>query len=143
MLEVIHGTQPDVRLLGEPTHLDIPTREQIEAALRHFAGTLLLVSHDRSLLDRLTDETIILTNNVLLMNNVLMSNVLMNNVAAIYPTSIREVLPGRWSGMPGASWDAWDRLRLRSHVWHESCYTFPAIRCFYAKGAKAPSLADA
>ena len=39
-------------VLDEPTnHLDLPAIEQLEAAVEGFEGTLLLVSHDRRLLD--------------------------------------------------------------------------------------------
>jgi len=39
-------------VLDEPTnHLDLPAIEQLESALRGFAGTVLLVSHDRRLLE--------------------------------------------------------------------------------------------
>jgi ATPase subunit of ABC transporter with duplicated ATPase domains len=39
-------------VLDEPTnHLDLPAIEQLEAAVEGFDGTLLLVSHDRRLLD--------------------------------------------------------------------------------------------
>jgi ATPase subunit of ABC transporter with duplicated ATPase domains len=39
-------------VLDEPTnHLDLPAIEQLELALEGFAGTLLLVTHDRRLLD--------------------------------------------------------------------------------------------
>jgi ATPase subunit of ABC transporter with duplicated ATPase domains len=42
-------------VLDEPTnHLDLPAIEQLEQALRTFAGTLLLVTHDRQLLDAVT-----------------------------------------------------------------------------------------
>ncbi len=44
-------------LLDEPTnHLDIPSQEILEAVLSGFDGTLLLVSHDRYLVDRLATE---------------------------------------------------------------------------------------
>jgi ATPase subunit of ABC transporter with duplicated ATPase domains len=40
-------------VLDEPTnHLDLPAIEQLENALESFAGTILLVSHDRQLLHR-------------------------------------------------------------------------------------------
>ena len=39
-------------VLDEPTnHLDLPAIEQLEQALETLAGTLLLVTHDRQLLD--------------------------------------------------------------------------------------------
>jgi ATPase subunit of ABC transporter with duplicated ATPase domains len=39
-------------VLDEPTnHLDLPAIEQLEQALETFGGTILLVTHDRSLLD--------------------------------------------------------------------------------------------
>ena len=39
-------------VLDEPTnHLDLPAIEQLESALHHYGGTLLLVSHDRRLLE--------------------------------------------------------------------------------------------
>ncbi len=44
-------------LLDEPTnHLDIPAREALQEVLEEFAGTVLLVSHDRYLIDRLATE---------------------------------------------------------------------------------------
>ena len=45
---------PNALLLDEPTnHLDIPAREALEAALRDFAGTIVVATHDRYLLERL------------------------------------------------------------------------------------------
>lgn len=39
-------------VLDEPTnHLDLPAIEQLEAALDAYEGTLLLVTHDRRMLD--------------------------------------------------------------------------------------------
>ena len=46
----------DVLMLDEPTNdLDIPTLETLEEALLEFAGALVLVTHDRYLLDRVTN----------------------------------------------------------------------------------------
>ena len=46
-------------ILDEPTnHLDLPAREAIEAALRDFDGTILIVTHDRYLLDKVATRTI-------------------------------------------------------------------------------------
>jgi ATPase subunit of ABC transporter with duplicated ATPase domains len=39
-------------VLDEPTnHLDLPAIEQLESALATFSGTMLMVTHDRTLLD--------------------------------------------------------------------------------------------
>jgi ATP-binding cassette subfamily F protein 3 len=44
-------------LLDEPTnHLDLPAQEVLQAGLEQFEGTLLLVSHDRYLVDRLATQ---------------------------------------------------------------------------------------
>jgi ATP-binding cassette subfamily F protein 3 len=46
-------------VLDEPTnHLDLESREALEAALEAFPGTILLVSHDRALLDAVAHRTI-------------------------------------------------------------------------------------
>ena len=45
-------------MLDEPTnHLDLESREALEAALEAFPGTVLLVSHDRALLDAVAQRT--------------------------------------------------------------------------------------
>jgi ATP-binding cassette subfamily F protein uup len=49
----------DLLLLDEPTNdLDIPALEVLEESLSEFPGALVLVSHDRDLLDRLCTEVI-------------------------------------------------------------------------------------
>ena len=52
------GIQPsNLLLLDEPTnHLDIPAREAIEAFMRESSATLLVVSHDRRLLETVCDR---------------------------------------------------------------------------------------
>ena len=50
-------TEPNMLILDEPTtHLDIPSREVLEAALQTYSGTLLFVSHDRRLISRLATQ---------------------------------------------------------------------------------------
>ena len=49
--------RPNLLLLDEPTnHLDLATREALAMALNEFEGTVMLVSHDRSLLRSVCDE---------------------------------------------------------------------------------------
>ena len=51
-LAILVASGANVLILDEPTnHLDIDAREALEDALRGFDGTVLLVSHDRALLD--------------------------------------------------------------------------------------------
>jgi ATPase subunit of ABC transporter with duplicated ATPase domains len=50
-LAVLMATEVNLLVLDEPTnHLDLPAIEQLEVALAAFVGTVLLVTHDRSLL---------------------------------------------------------------------------------------------
>ena len=52
-LENILSGLPDILLLDEPTnHLDFDKLAWLEGRIRHFKGTILLVSHDRYFLDR-------------------------------------------------------------------------------------------
>ncbi len=51
-LALLMANGANLLILDEPTnHLDLPAIEQLEAALDTFAGTVLLVTHDRSLLE--------------------------------------------------------------------------------------------
>jgi ATP-binding cassette subfamily F protein 3 len=58
-LAILVASGANVLILDEPTnHLDLESREALEQALREFAGALLLVSHDRALLDAVGTRTI-------------------------------------------------------------------------------------
>jgi len=53
----------DVLILDEPTnHLDLYAREQLEEALEEYEGTILLVTHDRYMLERLCDKLLVFEN---------------------------------------------------------------------------------
>ncbi len=57
VLCMIVWQRPNLLLLDEPTnHLDLATREALAVALNEFEGTVMLVSHDRSLLRSVCDE---------------------------------------------------------------------------------------
>ena len=57
---------PDILLLDEPSnYLDIPAIEWMQRYLRNFKGTLLLISHDRFLLNTLTNVTIEVNNGLI------------------------------------------------------------------------------
>jgi len=56
-LALIVWQKPNLLLLDEPSnHLDVETREALAAALAEFAGSMLLVSHDRHLLRTTVDS---------------------------------------------------------------------------------------
>lgn len=58
--------QPDLLLLDEPSnHLDLPTLLWLEQFLQNWSGSFVLVSHDRHLLDQVTNCTWILRDKTL------------------------------------------------------------------------------
>jgi ATP-binding cassette subfamily F protein 3 len=59
---------PSFLVLDEPTnHLDIHSREAVEEALAAYDGSVLLVTHDRRLLDAVADTLLVLRNGRLVM----------------------------------------------------------------------------
>jgi ATP-binding cassette subfamily F protein 3 len=58
-LALIVASGANFLVVDEPTnHLDLESREALEAALEAFPGTVLLVSHDRALLDAVAERTL-------------------------------------------------------------------------------------
>jgi len=59
LLARLFAKPANVLVLDEPTNdLDIESLELLEAALQDYAGTILLVSHDRAFLDNVVTQTL-------------------------------------------------------------------------------------
>ncbi len=59
-LALLVNSDSNLLVLDEPTnHLDVESREALEDALQGFGGTLLLISHDRALLEAVGSRTIL------------------------------------------------------------------------------------
>ena len=66
-LALLQGRGTNLLVLDEPTnHLDLPAIEQLEEAMDQFPGTMLLVTHDRRMLDavRTTRRLVVTTGTV-------------------------------------------------------------------------------
>ncbi|HEY8773314.1 MAG TPA: ABC-F family ATP-binding cassette domain-containing protein [Gaiellaceae bacterium] len=58
-LAIVVASGANFLVLDEPTnHLDLESREALELALENFPATVLLVSHDRALLDAVAERTL-------------------------------------------------------------------------------------
>ncbi len=58
-LAILVASGANLLVLDEPTnHLDLESREALEAALEAFPGTILLVTHDRALLDAVSGRVL-------------------------------------------------------------------------------------
>jgi ATP-binding cassette subfamily F protein 3 len=65
-LALLVASGANLLVLDEPTnHLDVESREALEAALEAFPGTVLIVSHDRALLDAVPDRIVAVENRAL------------------------------------------------------------------------------
>ena len=61
MLARLSAMEANVLVLDEPTnHLDLWSRHALEAAIRQFDGTVLLVTHDRYLVNAVADHVLVL-----------------------------------------------------------------------------------
>lgn len=57
----IKGKEPEVLILDEPTnHLDVDTTETLERALQDYGGTIIIVTHDRLLLNNLVEKLLVI-----------------------------------------------------------------------------------
>src|SRR5258706_14112863 len=60
LLARLFAQPANLLVLDEPTNdLDVESLELLEAALQSFAGTLLLVSHDRAFVDNVVTQTLV------------------------------------------------------------------------------------
>lgn len=60
---ILMSERPNILLLDEPTnHIDLDTKEQLEKALLEYEGTIILVSHDRYLLNKIPQRIFELKN---------------------------------------------------------------------------------
>jgi ATP-binding cassette, subfamily F, member 3 len=65
-LAILVASGANLLILDEPTnHLDLESREALEDALREFPGAVLLVSHDRALLEAVGSRTLVLEDGAL------------------------------------------------------------------------------
>jgi ATP-binding cassette, subfamily F, member 3 len=65
-LAILVASGANVLILDEPTnHLDLESREALEDALRAFPGSLVLVTHDRALLDAVGTRTVAIEDHTL------------------------------------------------------------------------------
>jgi ATP-binding cassette subfamily F protein 3 len=63
MLALATLDKPNLLLLDEPTnHLDIDAREQLLSALNDFEGAVVLISHDRRLIEATSDRLLLVAN---------------------------------------------------------------------------------
>lgn len=63
-------SEPDILLLDEPTnHLDISTIEKLEEIIKKFSGAVVVISHDRSFLNRVSNATLWLDRGITHSNN--------------------------------------------------------------------------
>lgn len=61
LLAYLSALEPNFLIMDEPTnHLDLWSREALEAAFRAYQGTILMVTHDRYLVNQVADHILVL-----------------------------------------------------------------------------------
>ena len=62
-------SEPDILLLDEPTnHLDITTIEKLEEKIKKFSGAVVVISHDKSFLNHVSNKTLWLDRGIVYTN---------------------------------------------------------------------------
>ncbi|MCW2928511.1 MAG: transporter related protein, partial [Thermoleophilia bacterium] len=118
----------NVLLLDEPTnHLDLESREALEAALAEWPGTLVMISHDRALVEGVATRTVVMVDQqlVTVVGGYDKVRAVLSGEEAAPPTDPGEVLRLREQ-------EAKERQRAASRAGNEARHAKPA-----PKGAKA------
>ena len=90
-LALVVASGANLLVLDEPTnHLDLESREALEAALEAFPGTVLLVSHDRAVLDAVPDRIVSVEGLMLKSTDGGWADLVREREAAPAPTPARE-----------------------------------------------------
>lgn len=59
LLQLIHEAY-EILILDEPTnHIDLHVREQLEKVLKAYTGTIILVTHDRYMMEKICDKVLV------------------------------------------------------------------------------------
>ena len=108
-------------VLDEPTnHLDVESREALEDALRAFDGTIILVSHDRALIDSVATHTLALEDGTAVMRTGGFSDLTLLRMSVdeeVAPVrAAREAKPAPADRRPGHGRVARDVSKLEARV---------------------------
>jgi ATP-binding cassette subfamily F protein 3 len=98
-LVVLVAGAPNLLVLDEPTnHMDVESREALEDALGAYDGTVLLVSHDRALIDAVATHTLALEDGRAVLRHGGWTDLVRAREALVAPAPPREPRRSRPSG---------------------------------------------